>query len=1079
MWPSSHWAYRFAPDDPQPSAQCDAPAATATTGGTGDSVGYRYSRRATAAEMERLKSKGTSRAMREVTKGGDHIKCLARDTVWLVVSSLGSEDVLRFRLASTGVRDALQTVSHTHLPPEEALVRSSSSVMQVDHPPEPEPLHRSLSLTLQAGGGATPRHTHSPIVRGSSSATGSDGGAGGVEKGGDSGLGRMVVGLYCPHVYSWKLLRGFHLHMHGIVTLDVSRNRLGDSGIALLIMTLKDLPKLKTLGLASVLMSLSGGRVLVQHLTPKTAKNLVDLNLADNVFNDSVGVALEGLLRTTEGPFLQSLNLNDCKFSLKASTGILGALVHNTHLRSLQMQENQLLDKANGHVNAVLAKLIRENKTLTMLDLSNCGLGDSGATSVASGLEANSTLQSLSLKFNDIKDQGGCDLAVALGKNKTLVVLDLYWNRISWSGGANKSGAGDRLCSALRDNEESKVQFLHLYGNRISQKELRDAEFVLSQKFKRKHRGRPPLLAPPFSFHPYKSTSFPRDSSPPPISSPTATRPPPAPFAQRAPTIPPPQQPVRPPPAAAAAVAPPAAVSAPSGTQPVSLSTPQLPARPPTPQFPQGVQMAAGRGSPGTGFASLSQPTGVHAAGAARPAPVAPWLGNYMQSAQPVNQFQQNFRVEMDAMKAAAAAATGVKTETIRPKAAGPLEPPQAPLLPTTQGASIAAVTSSQTPAAAGQAGAISGSAVGAASSGITAPATAPLIKEERAPATTSVSVAAAAPRPPAAPPMFAGQAGVGMFQPMAPAFYQPGAPFAPTFPMGFGLATRPAPVGVGPTAGAAAQRGMTAGAGPIQHGFYQPMHAIPATAPPVASRPAPEAPGLGQVQGATANAVTPSVSGVTSQPRSAGGVATPPDGGASVAQAADVKSEPNAPSAGAQPTRPRGPVAHPPPFPPMPPSRLLYSIPSAPRAPAVPYAMPMAPRPPEVRAVRPPTFPAMTATGKGPGGGPATGASVTAGSAATQSAAAAASSTASAQQHAAAAAGPAAVAIASQPAASDEGAQPQPSQPHAGRRTRASAAAANADDGESPRASAPQPRGPTTRRQAAEARGTPSRRKK
>lgn len=67
---------------------------------------------------------------------------------------------------------------------------------------------------------------------------------------------------------------------------------------------------------------------------------------------------------------------------------------------------------------------------LNQLYLSNCGIGDIGASDIGETLKLNKALPILDLSANQIRDAGAGNLADALNYNRTITTLDLRNNPI-------------------------------------------------------------------------------------------------------------------------------------------------------------------------------------------------------------------------------------------------------------------------------------------------------------------------------------------------------------------------------------------------------------------------------------------------------------------------------------------------------------------------------------------------------------------------------------------------------------------------------------------------------------------------
>jgi hypothetical protein len=95
------------------------------------------------------------------------------------------------------------------------------------------------------------------------------------------------------------------------------------------------------------------------------------------------------------------------------------------------------------------------------LDLSYSGLGDAGATALASALAGNTTLRVLTLLYDAIGDAGAAALGAALATNRALRELNLDSNALG-AAGARSLADGLAACGAT-----SRLAFLRLDNNAL------------------------------------------------------------------------------------------------------------------------------------------------------------------------------------------------------------------------------------------------------------------------------------------------------------------------------------------------------------------------------------------------------------------------------------------------------------------------------------------------------------------------------------------------------------------------------------------------------------------------------------
>lgn len=69
--------------------------------------------------------------------------------------------------------------------------------------------------------------------------------------------------------------------------------------------------------------------------------------------------------------------------------------------------------------------MINQNRSLSVLELENCSIGERGFTVLANALNRNNTIKEIKLKGNDLDDNARKQMAQTLMVNKTLTMIDL------------------------------------------------------------------------------------------------------------------------------------------------------------------------------------------------------------------------------------------------------------------------------------------------------------------------------------------------------------------------------------------------------------------------------------------------------------------------------------------------------------------------------------------------------------------------------------------------------------------------------------------------------------------------------
>lgn len=115
---------------------------------------------------------------------------------------------------------------------------------------------------------------------------------------------------------------------------------------------------------------------------------------------------------------------------------------------------------------SALAVALRKNHVLQTLDLSTNGIGDQGVTALADALQFNTSLTYIDLHACGVRDKGATALAAALENNCTLAVLNLKANYLTDEGAvvlarvARKSKSLRALITSSNDIEHAGAKAL-------------------------------------------------------------------------------------------------------------------------------------------------------------------------------------------------------------------------------------------------------------------------------------------------------------------------------------------------------------------------------------------------------------------------------------------------------------------------------------------------------------------------------------------------------------------------------------------------------------------------------------------
>ncbi|KAM4532818.1 NACHT, LRR and PYD domains-containing protein 12-like [Fundulus diaphanus] len=262
----------------------------------------------------------------------------------------------------------------------------------------------------------------------------------------------------------------------GLEVLDLSGNRLYDSGVKLLADSLKSPNcKLKELRLKQCGMTTEGCQYLARCIASNPS-HLRELDLSKNTFDDEGMKLLSDVLKTC---CLDTLRLKQCGITTEGCQYLARCIASNpSHLRELDLSNNTFHDEGMKLLCYVLRTCC-----LDTLRVSQCGLKAKGCTDLASALYSNpSYLKNLDLSWNsfnrtsvdklsDFLKHPDCQLQ-RLWLSKTnlqregAAVLVSALNPIHLKEldlGANQIGdAGVQDISALLQSPDSKIEALRL-----------------------------------------------------------------------------------------------------------------------------------------------------------------------------------------------------------------------------------------------------------------------------------------------------------------------------------------------------------------------------------------------------------------------------------------------------------------------------------------------------------------------------------------------------------------------------------------------------------------------------------------
>ncbi|XP_055761714.1 NLR family CARD domain-containing protein 3-like isoform X2 [Salvelinus fontinalis] len=224
--------------------------------------------------------------------------------------------------------------------------------------------------------------------------------------------------------------------------LDMSNNDLKDSGVKLLSAGLGNPHcKLETLKLSGCGVTEEGYAALVSALR-SNPNHLRELDLSDNHLGDSIVQHVSPGLEDSIWR-LEILRLPGCKLTEASCEVLASALSSSSHLRELDLSNNDLLDSG---VKLLSAGLGNSQCQLEILRLPGCKLTEASCEVLASALSSSSHLRELDLSNNDLLDSGVKLLSAGLGNSQCqLEILRLAFCEVTEEGCAS-------LASALKSN---------------------------------------------------------------------------------------------------------------------------------------------------------------------------------------------------------------------------------------------------------------------------------------------------------------------------------------------------------------------------------------------------------------------------------------------------------------------------------------------------------------------------------------------------------------------------------------------------------------------------------------------------
>lgn len=268
--------------------------------------------------------------------------------------------------------------------------------------------------------------------------------------------------------------------------LNLEHQNMGDAGGILLANALDGLPHLCALNIADNNLTDAGLTAIIKKLPAchflsslDVSENKIDAEAADELSSYLLSPAcalIDIVMRKSDvddneiGSFIQAIGHSNKLINVDLSANLIGSnqrtlkegltmggkvlgemlCANGCKIKTLKLAWNMIRFESGVE----LMQSLKQNHSLTYLDVSYNGLGDEGAQSFGDAIQVNTTLQSIMLSNNNISS-GGCFCIIeGIKRCPNLVNVDLTNNPIGHRGGVSVMTAiieiGDRVIIDIR-----------------------------------------------------------------------------------------------------------------------------------------------------------------------------------------------------------------------------------------------------------------------------------------------------------------------------------------------------------------------------------------------------------------------------------------------------------------------------------------------------------------------------------------------------------------------------------------------------------------------------------------------------